>query len=206
MKIKLYLLASFFSIFSVIAQEKESSNVYKIPLNRVADIKIDKWIQNKPKDTLLNGKFLVINFWRTNCTVCDEGMKEIEKLQNEFKDVPNLYFINLTDEKATNVTNYFKTSSNPLDPNVVTSVTQKIEDGVSIMNFFGHAAASNNGFESMIISRTRMTSAERPQLFAMYCIINLEASVLPAPDSPEMITHWLSNSLSIVRYISSAMR
>ena len=48
---------------------------------------------------------------------------------------------------AGNVTNYFKTSSNPLDPNVVTTVTQKIEDGVSIMNFFGHAAASNNGFE-----------------------------------------------------------
>ena len=48
---------------------------------------------------------------------------------------------------AGNVTNFFKTSSNPLDPNVVTSVTQRIEDGVSIMNFFGHAAASNNGFE-----------------------------------------------------------
>jgi hypothetical protein len=48
---------------------------------------------------------------------------------------------------AGNVTSYFKTSSNPLDPNVVTSVTQRIEDGVSIMNFFGHAAASNNGFE-----------------------------------------------------------
>ncbi|AEA44444.1 C25 family cysteine peptidase [Fluviicola taffensis] len=48
---------------------------------------------------------------------------------------------------AGNVTNYFKTSSNPLDPNVVSTVTQKIEDGVSIMTFFGHAAASNNGFE-----------------------------------------------------------
>jgi hypothetical protein len=48
---------------------------------------------------------------------------------------------------AGNVTNYFKTSSNPLDPNVVSTVTQKIEDGVSLMNFFGHAAASNNGFE-----------------------------------------------------------
>lgn len=48
---------------------------------------------------------------------------------------------------AGKVTNYFKTSSNPLDPNVVNNVTQKIEDGVSIMNFFGHAAASNNGFE-----------------------------------------------------------
>ncbi|MGV3612031.1 MAG: C25 family cysteine peptidase [Fluviicola sp.] len=46
-----------------------------------------------------------------------------------------------------NVTNYFKTSSNPLDPNVVSGVTQKIASGVSIMNFFGHAAGSNNGFE-----------------------------------------------------------
>lgn len=48
---------------------------------------------------------------------------------------------------AGNVTNFFKTSSNPLDPNVVNNVTQKIENGVSVMNFFGHAAASNNGFE-----------------------------------------------------------
>lgn len=48
---------------------------------------------------------------------------------------------------AGNATSYFKTSSNPLDPNVVSSVTQEIEDGVSLMNFFGHAAASNNGFE-----------------------------------------------------------
>ena len=96
MKIKLYLLASFFSIFSVIAQEKESSNVYKIPLNRVADIKIDKWIQNKPKDTLLNGKFLVINFWRTNCTVCDEGMKEIEKLQTKKNGKKRLVFCQIT--------------------------------------------------------------------------------------------------------------
>ncbi|MDR0801022.1 C25 family cysteine peptidase [Fluviicola sp.] len=48
---------------------------------------------------------------------------------------------------AGKVTSYYKTSSNPLDPNIVSSVTQKIEDGVSIMNFFGHAAASNNGFE-----------------------------------------------------------
>ena len=48
---------------------------------------------------------------------------------------------------AGNVTSYIKTSSNPLDPNVVAGVTSKIQDGVSIMNFFGHAAASNNGFE-----------------------------------------------------------
>lgn len=48
---------------------------------------------------------------------------------------------------AGNVTNYFKTSSDPLDPTVVAGVTQRISDGVALMNFFGHSAASNNGFE-----------------------------------------------------------
>lgn len=48
---------------------------------------------------------------------------------------------------AGNVTSFFKTSSDPLDPTVVSGVTDLIESGVSLMNFFGHAAASNNGFE-----------------------------------------------------------
>jgi hypothetical protein len=48
---------------------------------------------------------------------------------------------------AGNVTSYYKTTSDPLDPNVVAGVTEQIAAGVSIMNFFGHAAQSNNGFE-----------------------------------------------------------
>lgn len=48
---------------------------------------------------------------------------------------------------AGNVSSFFKTTSAPLDPNVVEGVTLQIEQGVSVMNFFGHAAASNNGFE-----------------------------------------------------------
>ncbi|WP_430404025.1 C25 family cysteine peptidase [Fluviicola sp.] len=68
--------------------------------------------------------------------------------QNQFQGYMNQMKAIVEDTVfAGNVTNYFKSSSNPLDPNVVTTVTQKIEDGVSIMNFFGHAAASNNGFE-----------------------------------------------------------
>ncbi len=48
---------------------------------------------------------------------------------------------------AGNVTTYAKTSSDPLDPTVVAGVTQQISNGVALMNFFGHSAASNNGFE-----------------------------------------------------------
>lgn len=37
-----------------------------------------------------------------------------------------------------------------------------------------------------------MDESEPPEALAMYCIIRFAASVFPAPDSPEMITHWLS--------------
>src|SRR3989338_6932911 len=46
-----------------------------------------------------------------------------------------------------NVTSYYKTTSDPLDPTVIAGVNDRISNGVSLMNFFGHAAASNNGFE-----------------------------------------------------------
>jgi Peptidase family C25 len=48
---------------------------------------------------------------------------------------------------AGNVTSYYKTTSDPLDPTVIAGVNDQISNGVSLMNFFGHAAASNNGFE-----------------------------------------------------------
>lgn len=48
---------------------------------------------------------------------------------------------------AGNVTSYYKTSSDPLDPAVLAYYNTLISNGVSLMNFFGHAAASNNGFE-----------------------------------------------------------
>lgn len=44
-----------------------------------------------------------------------------------------------------NVTTFKKTSSDPLDPNSVAEVSERIENGVSVMNFFGHA--SSQGFE-----------------------------------------------------------
>lgn len=44
-----------------------------------------------------------------------------------------------------NVTTYMKTSSDPLDPTAVADVSARIESGVSLMNFFGHASV--DGFE-----------------------------------------------------------
>lgn len=45
------------------------------------------------------------------------------------------------------VTKVYKTDSNPLDPTVLSSVTDRIESGVSLMSYLGHASATSSGFE-----------------------------------------------------------
>lgn len=46
-----------------------------------------------------------------------------------------------------NISDVFKTSSDPLDPTVLDGVTSKIEEGVSVMTYFGHNSANTSGFE-----------------------------------------------------------
>jgi len=41
----------------------------------------------------------------------------------------------------------FKETSNPLDPTILASVTERIQNGVSLMSYFGHSSSSNSGFE-----------------------------------------------------------
>lgn len=47
-----------------------------------------------------------------------------------------------------NVTSYYKSVSDPIDPAVLYEVTDQINDGVSLMTFFGHASA--DGFDQNI--------------------------------------------------------
>lgn len=46
-----------------------------------------------------------------------------------------------------NVMRVYKNNSNPLDPTILASVTDRISEGVSILNYFGHASPTNSGFE-----------------------------------------------------------
>ena len=46
------------------------------------------------------------------------------------------------------VTGYFKTSSSPINPGILTDVNERIADGISLMTFFGHASPSiGSGFD-----------------------------------------------------------
>jgi hypothetical protein len=48
-----------------------------------------------------------------------------------------------------NVSSYFKDNSNPFNPVLTTDVNQKIENGVSLMTFFGHGSAGG-GFDQNV--------------------------------------------------------
>jgi hypothetical protein len=66
------------------------------------------------------------------------------------------------------VQSYFKTSSAPIQINQSDSLRQRIEDGVSIMTFFGHA--SGTGFDQSIDDPANYNNANRyPFLLANSC-------------------------------------
>jgi hypothetical protein len=46
-----------------------------------------------------------------------------------------------------NVMTSAKTNDNPLSPSELTAITNRIQEGVSLITFFGHAAPTNTGFE-----------------------------------------------------------
>ena len=46
-----------------------------------------------------------------------------------------------------NVMSVYKSTSNPLDPTILSSVTDRISQGVSLMSYLGHSSATNSGFE-----------------------------------------------------------
>ncbi len=69
--------------------------------------------------------------------------------QNTFKFYLQNYEQDLEDSKfGGNVTSYYKTVSDPVDPTILTEVTTEINNGVSLMTFFGHASA--DGFDQNI--------------------------------------------------------
>lgn len=68
--------------------------------------------------------------------------------QNLFQGFVNNMEATITDSLfGANVTRVYKNNSDPLDPTILASVTDRISEGVSLMNYFGHASPTNSGFE-----------------------------------------------------------
>lgn len=85
--------------------------------------------------------------WQKQILHFGGGSNEVE--QNTFKFYLESYESDLEDSKfGGNVTSYYKTVSDPVDPAILTDVTDIIDNGISLMTFFGHASA--DGFDQNI--------------------------------------------------------
>lgn len=66
-------------------------------------------------------------------------------------------------------------------------------DELLFRNVFAFPKDSRSGLVASTMSFISwMDELLPPETFAMYCIMRFAASVFPAPDSPEMMTHWFS--------------
>ena len=63
---------------------------------------------------------------------------------------------------------------------------------------------SNTGLDCSSWLLTAFTSLALPETAATYCMMSLEASVLPEPLSPDITTHWSRLCSRTARYASSA--
>lgn len=111
--------------------------------------------------------------------------------------------VNVTTTRVTNTVELnFKVLSLHHQPGLPQAQHTKREE-LLFLNVLALPKASNNGLEYMMMSLTYMMSVELPETAAMYFMINLAASVFPAPDSPlhchttvktpyVMIMHWFS--------------
>lgn len=62
-------------------------------------INITDWVLNKPADTNLEDKFIVLEFWATWCGPCIAAVPHMNELQDAVKQ-DDLYFISITDESV----------------------------------------------------------------------------------------------------------
>ena len=76
---------------------------------RANNIYITDWIINKPKDTLLNNKYIVLHFWTTSLEkqLDYDFIEQFNGFQEKFNQ-KDLYFITMTKEKKEVIQNYFK--------------------------------------------------------------------------------------------------
>ncbi|MDX2359935.1 MAG: C25 family cysteine peptidase [Crocinitomicaceae bacterium] len=68
--------------------------------------------------------------------------------QNQFQSWMNIMEGSIINSLyGANVMRVYKSDSDPLNPTILQEVTDRIQNGVSLMNYYGHASATNSGFE-----------------------------------------------------------
>lgn len=62
-------------------------------------IYVESYLKNKPKNTDLKNKYILLEFWATWCKSCLEEVPKINDLAERYADRNDIVFISITDEK-----------------------------------------------------------------------------------------------------------
>jgi hypothetical protein len=120
--IKTVIMQKFFSIIILFSMNISFSQKHLRTDSKANKINITDWIINTPKDKNLNNKYIVLNFWSIakNDQHGYDFVAKFNGLREKFNR-NDLYFITITDEKVTDVKNYF----NDIDFNSIVVSDQK---------------------------------------------------------------------------------
>ena len=107
-------------------------------------IVITDYIQNVPKNTTLENKFILLEFWATWCGPCLDGVPKLNTIQDKFKSNKDFIIISITDEKVDKVLRTLKRI--PFKSLVVSDQTGKTIKNFGINAFPTTVLIDDKGF------------------------------------------------------------
>lgn len=107
-------------------------------------IVITDYIQNVPKNTTLENKFILLEFWATWCGPCLDGVPKLNNIQEKFKSNKDFIIISITDEKVDKVLRTLKRI--PFKSLVVSDQTGKTIKNFGINAFPTTVLIDDKGF------------------------------------------------------------
>jgi cytochrome c biogenesis protein CcmG, thiol:disulfide interchange protein DsbE len=124
------------------------------------DLHVEKWLTEKPET---QGKFILIDFWRTWCGPCFASMPGLNKIQKSFAD--DLVIVGITSESESEVRKVFKLMdvqySLGIEPKEIREKEFKIEsfphgvliDPSGVVRWYGNPLDSNPEFNARFVRK-----------------------------------------------------
>lgn len=76
--------------------------------DKTIPITISHFIANEPSNKDFSNKAIVLEFWATWCAPCVEVIPRLNRLEDKFKDNPNIVFLSVTGEQTAKVKEFLK--------------------------------------------------------------------------------------------------
>ncbi|ESU24844.1 hypothetical protein FEDK69T_03970 [Flavobacterium enshiense DK69] len=98
---------------------------YKIKPGDKANLNIDKWVLNAPKDKTLKNKFILLTYWGGG-TVSEAALSHLERVYNAFNDRSDFLLLTYANKDSISVLNDFK-KTNLKTNSIVVCNTRRVD-------------------------------------------------------------------------------